>query len=304
MKKDKTIKLKFFVLGFISASVLGLAVFGIIKLLPNKSNDKTNSNITEIDGYVYEKNIDSQKYTCDKLEDVWIMGSTYFITNSGEIYKFNSEKKFSENNQNCIRESLNLVVNKYYDGAFLATDGKYYRFDFDEFNRFEIKETDMSNSKVYLDYFKDEDIKFVKSFKFDDENKKNHYYVIKTDGKIYEYVISWYFDDDAMERVYVLDSAELFYSIDNEYIKYYEIEYEESDKFKYIVTDKGIYVPEAVNKECETYEDIKCEYKYVKEKYMNSIFKDVIYLGYADNSSYSYYSKTNYVRISKNKKEN
>ncbi|MBQ3475451.1 MAG: hypothetical protein IJH20_04710 [Bacilli bacterium] len=298
MNKNKKIKIKYFVIGFLSAVALGLIIFGTIKLISNMTakSDKSNlANEEVIDGYIYEKNNMSEKYTCDKFDDVWFMMNNYFVTNSGELYKFNQSKKFSETNQNCVRELPESTIKSYVNGYLVTDNGKKYRVDYNNDNKSELNEVDFETYNNYSILVSD-DIKYACIVKEDYDNRKIYFNVIKADGILYKYTLTYDLDDD-YNRLYRIENTEEIFKADNEIIKYFGTGIEDEDKFPYIVTDKSVYIPEPTNKKCEEYDDIKCEYKYVKSKYLNNIFKDIVFLKYIDDGTISYYSKTNSVYI-------
>ena len=263
-KNSDGVKVKYFFLGIIITLAIGGIAFGIYKFINStKTNNSSSDNIV-IDGIEYVENVTDSKYSCDAFKDAWVWEAhDFLVTNSGDLYQINTSKKFSDTKQNC-KKIDNIKIRAVINNLLVDENGKKYTVNYDDSNNPVIAETneDYQQAIFKSPVFNDE-VKYAFSITGDEENQ--NYLVLKNDGKIYKYILKREYDDSMMQDRYELVNQELFYEIEGEKIVLMRPDYEFSI-LNYIKTDKAYYIAEIINKECEEYADIKCEYKYTKNK--------------------------------------
>ena len=130
--------------------------------------------------------------TCDVLlkdpdyDKVRFLTSKHVITESGSVYELSIGQKYS-NDQNCMASSLTVKVNALFDeNVVRADDNKYYFLVGGNGNTAysAVPNTD-SNYMIYDILLKDKDVLKVKTV----DASTGHYYVLKKDGNVYNYVV-------------------------------------------------------------------------------------------------------------------
>lgn len=315
MKKE----LKYFLLGM-AATFVGMLLFHFGLKLYNKITSKPENPIIQenkqtgevVNGYSYIKTdaeasngINSIK--CEALKDVKQYNAKFIITNENELYEINMWQKFSENNENCQKITDIKIKSIILDYLLLGEDNKLYLYQYNENSKkYEIKEKDYAESidNIYKKYLIKDDII---SFKYENERYNNTddsrtytFNVIKTDGKLYRYVIFEKYNPSINTYSSKLESSNELYSFDGEHIKYY---FSGSDMMSNsIVTDKNLYVSVNTNPECHDYVDMECEYAFVKDEYFTNKVNDMAYINNIQETYVNYYDKDgNIINISKTK---
>ncbi len=294
--KFKKESVKPFILGFITALVIGGLVFGGIKLVQGikKNNakreyqEKEDNKSETIDGITYTIVSDNKSdIVCDAFKDVKYSNHNYFITQDGFAYAL-SEKKYSTTKQNCKLLDDKIKFKSVINGALISTDnGKYYV----EYNRENeiilrksneaIREIDLllKSNAIYADGY---------DSVYDEKTniEREEFIALKGDGKLYNIFINNKFNSYTGDRTYNIAKEELFKSFDDETIKSFR--YEKDSENGYILTDKGVYVQTITNLECREYEDIKCEYNFVKDKYLSKYANQAIKFDYENSYRFDY----------------
>ena len=188
-----------------------------------------------------------------------------FIDENDNLY-LTSYKKFSDSNTNCQKIS-DIKLVKFGRNHV----GNYKNIVFDENNNAYVLDTIKLDEYSYKYYFKeytfDVDEYFLKSdvILFDCVDDK--YYVLKTDGKIYEY--------DG-----VLKTEKVLYEFEDEKILWYEYGgvFPFSSLPYYLITDKAYYTPSLVDENCLEYNDIKCEYQLKINNYLTKNKNNIAYI--------------------------
>lgn len=319
MKKE----LKFFLLGVLSTIVAAGIIFGVICLIEfinvktrnhnNSSNGNQESRVV-IDGYRYTEIIESKESTivCSVLNNIKQYYNNYLLTNSNELYEFNSTQKFSDTNENC-HKITDIKIKKIMDNNYyLSEDNKLYHFNWENDNKPILKEVENygSTNKIIVDILSSDDIVSARQIKneWKDDKAIYIYEVLKTDGKVYEYTISTkdnYNSNTGNSTTTVrLEDEKLKLEIPGEKIKKYygEDEYNRASA----ITDKGIYLAKVKNAECKDYADIECEYELVKDDYFSKKLSDISinnYIEVEDNwaNLYYYNKEGKHIQLTKSK---
>ncbi len=266
-----------------------LVVFGIIfggnKIYKNykhnneikKQKAQENSKKETIDGITYTINSERENdKKCDALKDVWVYKYNYFITNDGIIYT-QSNKKYSDTKQNCKIYSDSIKIKSIVGNNLVSNDNKEYIIDYEyhgenrDLKITEIGESTYEGRSVPKRLY-DDDIKYAYLYSTDEKYGDNpssskEYIVIKNDGKLYKMFFKGVYNDYYGYFDYKFENEVLFKDFGDEKVRSFQINKDSSNG--YIITDKNIYIQTPTNKECLEYQDIECDYDYVKNKYLN-----------------------------------
>lgn len=304
MKKSKINKknIKPFALGCITTLIVIGVIFGGTTLYKNikhnyeekKQKEIENSKKETIGGITYIIDYESKNDTkCDALKDVWINGNNYFITKDGTVYQL-SDKKYSDTKQNCKILKDDVKIKSVVSNILVSNDNKKYRIEYEyngdntNINMKEIDESLVENKRVPTSLYQD-NIKYAILYDQNEQYGENpnsslEFIVLKTDGKLYKMFFKgiyntneWYFD-------YILEKEEVFKDFKDEKIKYFQIT--KNIDNGYILTDKNIYLQTPTNKECMEYQDIACNYDYIKSKYLKKYIKSMISISVEQNWYY------------------
>lgn len=287
MKKLKIKKesIKPFIFGCISMLVVFGIIFGGNKIYKNykhnneikKQKAQENSKKKTIDGITYTINSERENdKKCDALKDVWIYKYDYFITNDGIIYT-QSDKKYSDTKQNCKIYNDSIKIKSIVGNNLVSNDNKKYIIDYDyhgetrDLKLTEIVESTYESRSVPKKLY-DDDIKYAYLYNTDEKYGDNpsaskEYIVLKNDGKLYKMLFKGIYNSYDMYFDYKFESEELFKDLGDEKVKSFQINKDSTNG--YIITDKNIYIQTPTNKECLEYQDIECNYDYIKNKYLN-----------------------------------
>lgn len=282
------IKIKFFILGFLSCLILSGIIIGgifIVNDLNKNNNNNDNNNNKEKEGtvvegyrYIEEKRSDDNEnnITCTMLNNVKQYANSYddsyFITNDNDLYIINKYQKFSDTNENCHKYTNKKIKN------IIINSGDGITF-IDENNNSYYASHEKKDLEAYTGspQFVNTDILWYMDTGTEETENHNFIYkiiVLEPDGKLYNYKTKWQNDG------YILLSRELEYEIDNEKIVNVQMEHDPNFNtwfIKNLYTDKGVYYSVNTNPECIEYADIKCEYKLEKENYFSTKINEVIY---------------------------
>lgn len=204
--------------------------------------------------------LSSQEFECpvllpdsDDYEKTKFLSSTYSITTEGSIYLLSMGQKYS-NELNCKKANFSPKVVAIFDSSVVkADDGKmYYLAATGEHASFsQVTEAD-SDYVIYNAILKDEEV--VKAITVDQEN--GHYYVLKTDGNVYNFVVS------KNNGVASIVSSSIVYSKSNYGDNIIDFNYAGKSKSTFIKTSKQIFRMLASNEEeCSKYVDVECQYE-------------------------------------------
>ena len=210
---------------------------------------------------------------CDDLfkdtdyDKVRFLTGKHAILESGSVYELSIGQKYS-NNQNCMISPLVSNVVALFDENIVKTaDGRYfYIVKSGENEAYSAISSSDSNYMIYDAILKDNDIVKVKTV----DSSAGHYYVLKKDGNVYNYVIAKNFSSASVV------STTVVYNKSNYNGEIIDFNYVGKSTGTFVRTNTNIYRMIANNKEeCLKYVDIACTYEMKLDegltKYQNEI---------------------------------
>ena len=179
-----------------------------------------------------------------------------FLTDSGDYYYFG---KFSDGT-NCKKVLIdNAIVKLSAEGDlyFIDTDNKIYQF-----NNKNVKE---------IDFYDD-----LKSRAWRVENIREDNNAIKSYGGPASVVAQYVLRNDGIIYLIDYENKELDkVSFDNEKILDFSTN---NNELNWIKTDKAHYMRKLKDKNCYKYDDIDCQYEFVKDNDLTNIYDDVAFV--------------------------
>lgn len=219
--------------------------------------------------------LSSQEFECpvllpdsDDYMKTKFLTSTYSITTDGSIYLLSMGQKYS-NELNCKKANFSHKVVSVFDSSVVkADDGKmYYLASTGEHASFSQVTSDDSDYVIYDIILKDEEV--VKVITVDQEN--GHYYVLKTDGNVYNFVVS------KNNGVASLVSSSIVYSKSNYGDNIIDFNYAGKSKTTFIKTSKQIFRMLATNEEeCSKYVDVECQYEMMLDEGLTEHYDKIL----------------------------
>lgn len=193
---------------------------------------------------------------CDALLDnpeydrVKFLTGSHVIMESGSVYSLSIGQKYS-NNQNCMASPLTSKVVALFDENVVKTeDGKfYYLVRNGDSAAYSTVPTTESNYGLYQSIFSDTNVLKVKTV----DSSNGVYYVLKTDGNVYKYILN---------KEFSIQGTAVVYSNSSYHGKIVDFSYVGQASGTHVRTQDSIYRMIATNKEeCSKYVDIQCEYE-------------------------------------------
>lgn len=187
------------------------------------------------------------------IDKVRFLTATHAITESGQIYSLSTSQKYS-NDQNCKLSSLPFGVTALFDDNIARTsDGKIYYLNQAGGNAaYSLVPINDSNYKVYSLILSDPAVIKVKTA----NAESGHYYVLKNDGNVYNYVVNKTYDNVS------IISNTLVYSKVNYGGDIIDFNYAGKNYATFVRTNTQIFRMKSTNKEeCSRYVDVACEYE-------------------------------------------
>lgn len=221
---------------------------------------------------------------CDVLKNNNIMYMDYngFILENGDYYDYVTEDdKIYSNGEQCMKREGLAKILKTGNYNFYTEDKKICVTEYGS-NRLEFKCSDESYRINLFLYKKDDILKVIDSKYGDYKNNIQYYnyYVIKSDGKIYNILVGENYNNSTFkiykEEVY-LDNEKYGKIIDVD--AYYD--YDKNDLIiRKLVTDNGLYMLENIEtEECVKYEDVICEKELAKNEVLEKFKDSIKYFG-------------------------
>ena len=218
-------------------------------------------------------------FTCERFypkddedtsfEKIKYFTSGHVINSEGKIYELSLGQLYA-NNENCKEAETDLVVKAIYDDKIIkANDNHYYYLTAsNNVQRYSvIPETDNSY-ELYNLLLREEDVVKVVTA----NSSTGLYYVLKTDGNVYGYIISKA-DYNSPSTV---TSVSIIYNKNDYGSKIIDFGYAGDSLNTFIRTDEKVFRMKISNNEkCSKYADIKCEFQMVEDEIFNT-YKDVI----------------------------
>ncbi|MBO5120323.1 MAG: hypothetical protein J6C28_01375 [Bacilli bacterium] len=196
---------------------------------------------------------------CDALLDdvdydkVRFLTGKHAIMESGSVYELSIGQKYS-NEQNCMASPLTSSVVALFDENVVKTaEGKYYFIVRTGENAAysAVPSTD-SNYMIYDAILKDSEVLKVKTV----DASTGHYYVLKKDGNVYNYVVA-----KSISSATVVSSP-VVYSRSNYDGEIIDFSYAGKTTGTSVRTNTKIYRMMATNREeCSKYIDVACTYE-------------------------------------------
>ena len=210
-------------------------------------------------------------FSCESFENVRNTFDGNIIIIDGKLYNLSLGLKYS-NEQNC-KEISDIEITKVVNNYYIGSDNKTYTIDENGIKEY-------NNNGKFPSYMMGEEILMAHSHGSSSEYK---YYVLKTDGKIYDVTFSreFRFENGVGTYVYNVTEEVVYKEFEDEKIKSFDIS---EGNLDFVVTDKSLYVNKVTNMECHQYADVECVYELTKNDVMTIPMENVSYINHFDRS--------------------
>lgn len=218
-------------------------------------------------------------FTCERFypkdkednsyEKIKYFTGSHIINSEGKIYELSLGQLFA-NNENCKEAGTNLVVKAIFDDKVIkASDNHYYYLVASNNVQSYSVITESDNSyDIYNLLLGEEDV--VKAVTAN--SSTGLYYVLKTDGNVYGYVISRV-DHNSLPTV---TSVSVIYNKNDYGSKIIDFGYAGDSLNTFIKTENKVFrMKISNNEECSKYADVNCKFQMVEDEIF-STYKDVI----------------------------
>ena len=224
------------------------------------------------------------KEEANTTEKIKFMSNTLIVSENGNLYEISLGGLYS-NNMNCKKVGNGIKVVSMIDNEVVKADnGRYYYLGATNNNVVSYSEVPKEDERLQIYRLILGDNSVVKAMNVN--SNTNSYYVLKTNGNIYNYVIKQ--DDDT--KIYKLLTNNIAYrssDFDGDVI---DFKYYGESTSTYFRTNKSIYRMKYTNmKQCSKYVDIPCQYKLEKDESLTE-YKDRI-LGFGGSVLITDYGK-------------
>ena len=208
-------------------------------------------------------------FSCEVFENVRNTFDNNIIINNGKLYNISLGLKYS-NEQNC-KEISDVEITKVVNNYYIGSDSKVYTIDENGIKEYQ-------NTGKIPTYMMGEEILMAHSYGTSSEYK---YYVLKTDGKIYDVTFTreFHFEDGVGTYKYNVVEEKVYKEFEDEKIKSFDVVDGEVD---FVFTAKGVYINKVTNMECYQYADVECVYELSKNDVMKVSMEDVSYINHFD----------------------
>lgn len=208
-------------------------------------------------------------YNKEEINDkIKLYIGNYMISENGNIYETNLGKLYS-NNYNCKKPDFKGSVSAMFDLNVLKDNkGDYYYIGGNErvaaFSK--VIETDVDYA-LYDILLKDSDVIKVSTV----NSKTLEFYVLKSDGNIYQYMI---INND---KEYLVDSINLLYSARDFGSKILDFNYNGSSSSTFIKTENNYYRMKVTNSDkCYKYADVACKYEIMQDIELTNVMDKIL----------------------------
>lgn len=224
--------------------------------------------------------LSNSEFTCDMLmpskkngnsfEKIQYLGGSYAITDKGKIYELSLGQVYA-NKQNCKEADTDIKVVAIFDGkVFKGSDNKYYSLvATNNVAPYSLVTVNDNSYNMYNLLLSDPNVLKVQTV----NQNTGSYYVLKTDGNVYNYMITRASSQDA----YSIVSMTIAYNKNDfggSIIDFYEAG---NNLTTYVKTAKDIYRMKITNKEeCAKYADVSCKYKFSKDDTLSEYYDRII----------------------------
>lgn len=226
-------------------------------------NNQSNSNNSDSKYNENNNMAKNEKLNCSILNNIKMVfiEESLYVTNDGYLYKMGN---FSDGT-NCKKIDDNIKFTKMIDMFLMDNQENLYSIDNDsQLKKYEYP----SNYEIYIN---DESIvKATISY-----NTPNTTYFLRNDGIIYTGILKLEQKPGVADKNIITDEK-IYKSFPNE--KILDFSLETQDSIMWIKTDKSYYVKRIKDENCQKYDDIKCEYDFVKDEYLTKKYNDISYI--------------------------
>lgn len=204
-------------------------------------------------------NLSGSEIECAELFDTQVseklkfLTGSHFVMSSGSVYSLSVGQKYS-NEQHCKQVPISSNVTAIFDDNVVRTsDGKYYFLVASgDSKAYSEVPTNDNNYPIYNVLLKDTEVVKVKTA----DSNLGHYYVLKKDGNVYNYIVS-----KNNESASITGNS-VVYSKSNYGGSIIDFNYVGKTLGTFIRTNTEIFRMLAVNREeCSKYADISCIYE-------------------------------------------
>ena len=220
-------------------------------------------------------NIYSEKFACNSIftekevtDSIKFYVGNYMITNSGHIYETSLGKVYS-NEMNCRRPNFDVQVTAILDLSIVrGVNNKYYYLSgSNEALSYTLVTESDKDYNLYNLLLGDREVLKVQTI----NSNSGIYYVLRSDGNIYEYSII------NNNNTYFINSISLVYSKDTYGSKIIDFNYNGSSSTTFIKTQLSYYRMKVINsKECYNYADIACQYEMVLDQELQNNYNKIL----------------------------
>ena len=254
-------KWNYFLAGLIGATIIYVVIiFSIIFVDVIKKEKEKGIRIREIG-----------PFSCEVFTNVKNTFDSNIIINDGKLYNISLDLIFS-NEQNC-KEISDINITKIVNNHYISNENKVYSIDENGLKEYN------ANGKIPT-YMFNEDI--VMAHSYGSSNEYN-YYVLKTDGKIYDVTFSreFHFENGVGTYIYNVTEEKVYKEFENEMIKSFDIS---DGNLDFVITDKGLYTNKVTNVECHQYADVECVYELTLNDIIETPMENISYINHFDRS--------------------
>lgn len=217
---------------------------------------------------------------CDELKtnEIMYLGYNYVVFKNGEMYSIlNDEQELYSNNQQCKKVDLSFKIKQVLSSYLIDENNNYYQVEYDSNGDIKI----LVNNEVYgviKTLVENGNVKDFSSY-YNSENDRIEYYVLKTDGNIYEQNYDTKFDEYYGYQISTLVDEKIVLS--NEiYGNINGFMMNNSNEIDIIYTSNGIYVLKEIGEDCGKYQDVKCAKELVLSEEYKKFGSEIRYTGF------------------------
>ncbi len=212
--------------------------------------------------------LNSEKFVCSDLmpkddsdisyKKIKYFNNEYIITEEGDIYEISLNLKYS-NDENCKKANASFQVDGLFGDVARAKDGKiYYLTTQNTASKYSAVSNSEDSYQLYNLLLSDKNNLKIQAI----DSSTGSYYILKTDGNVYNYIVS----RDKDNKNYVIVSSNIAYSKTEYNGDIVDFSYKKNDISSYIKTNKQVFRLRASNYEdCQKYADVECVYKMTED---------------------------------------
>lgn len=204
--------------------------------------------------------LSDKKFKCPMVKIKYLYDN-FLISEDNDIYEVSYDLPY-KNGFNCkIINKSYKAMSIYSDEIFKSSDNNLYSFNYNDNRNF----SHMDNKFAEFLLFGDTNIKVI--------NNDDHYFVLNSDGNIYDYILKENFDNE--HSINLINSSILYKNddFDGDIVDFY---YSDNLVDNYVRTTTNYYTSQLVDESCLKFADIKCEYELKVDKILNKYNSNVV----------------------------